>query len=457
MKKRNMWLILLVLALVLALSACQSAPEAEVVVPETSEDVETAVSEPTIEPVAEESVEEAVDEAAAEPVTISFWYPYAEGSWTGDFLTEKIGEFNAANPHINVEGQSFTDYGSVVEGLQRSAIAGDLPGVATIAYGGGEYMVNSGLAMPIESYLGEEADAYLADFYPTLLEASTVNGEVYGVPWALSVAEIFYHADLFEQAGLDPDNPPQTWEEFLDAAQQIHDKLGIYGATFAMDDTWTFETAVRSNGGSFVSGDGQLVTLDDETAVATLEDWATGAENGAILYNADFMETLQTFGAQQVAMFGVSSYGTLYYKDNMPTVRAMPWPAAEGHQIQSPAGGNSLFLFGNNDAEREAAAQFIMFLTSPEANAEWAMNSGYLPTRQSSLAIMDEFVTGFENYETAVTSIQNVVPVVQYPGEDDPLIGQALMDAIEAAMLGEKDAATALQEANTSVNSLAEN
>jgi len=71
--------------------------------------------------------------------------------------------------------------------------------------------------------------------------------------------------------------------------------------------------------------------------------------------------------------------------------------------------------------------------------------------------MMDEFVAGFENYETAVSGIENVVPVVQYPGEDDPLIGQALMDAIEAAMLGEKDAATALQEANASVNGLAEN
>jgi ABC-type glycerol-3-phosphate transport system substrate-binding protein len=150
----------------------------------------------------------------------------------------------------------------------------------------------------------------------------------------------------------------------------------------------------------------------------------------------------------------VSSYGTLIYRDAMPSVGAMPWPAAEGYSVMSPAGGNSLYVFGNNDAERQAAADFIVFLTNPEANAEWAMNSGYLPTRQSSLDELADFIDGFDNYQTAVDGIANVVPAVQFPGENDPLIRQHIMDAIEAALLGEQDAATALTEANQQINDL---
>jgi sn-glycerol 3-phosphate transport system substrate-binding protein len=144
----------------------------------------------------------------------------------------------------------------------------------------------------------------------------------------------------------------------------------------------------------------------------------------------------------------------LIYKDIAPLVMAMPWPAAEGYTIKSPAGGNSLYVFGNNDAERAAAAKLVVFLTNTEANAEWAMNSGYLPTRQSALDSMTDFITGFDNYQTAVDGISNVVPAVQFPGKNDPLIRDYIMDALEAALLGEKDAATALTEANEEINTL---
>ena len=176
--------------------------------------------------------------------------------------------------------------------------------------------------------------------------------------------------------------------------------------------------------------------------------------DGSILYNADFFETLQTFGAGQVAMFAVSSYGTLYYKEVLPLAMAMQWPAGEGFTIKSPAGGNSLYIFGNNDLEREAAAKFVVYLNNPDANAEWAMNSGYLPTRASSLEKLADFIEGFDNYQVAVSEIEFVVPPVQFPGGEDLQIRQYIMEAIEAALLGASDAATALAEANAKINEL---
>lgn len=446
MKRRILFVFILILAI--GLAACKPA--------ETQEPTEEpVVEEPVVEePEVEEPVVEEPEPEEVEPVKIAFWYPYGEGSWTGDFLAGKIDEFNEANPEIIVMGQSFEDYGSIVEGIQRAAAGKDLPGVVTIAYGFDEYIVRSGLATPLTDLLGEESDTFFDDFFPSLIEATIFDGEIYGVPLALSVAEVFYHSDVFEQAGLDPDNPPETWEQFIETAGVIHEELGIYGAAFALDDMWIYETAVRSNGGELISEDGETALLDSEIAIRTLSDWAAGTADGSIIYNADFFETLQSFGAQQVAMFAVSSYGTLIYADIAPLVRAAPWPAGEGCAIKSPAGGNSLYVFGNNDAEREAAAKLVVFLTNPKANAEWAMNSGYLPTRKSSLDEMEDFIEGFDNYRIAVDGIKNVVPAVQFPGDNDPLIREHIMDAIEAALLGEKDAEAALIEANDKINEL---
>ena len=423
--------ILLLLAMVLAVG-CQPTPAPEPV-----------VEQPEV--VTEEKV-------VVEEVEIAFWYPYGEGSWTGDFLTQKIAEYNASNPNVTVVGQSYDSYTAIVEALQRASAANNLPGVATIGYGFDEYIVNSGIATPINKLLGSDAKAYLDDFFPSLVEVTTFNGDTYGVPLALSVAEVFYHSDVFEQAGLDPANPPTTWKEFLAVAQTIHDELGIYGATFALDDPWTFETTVRSNGGAFLDDAGAPV-LDSEIAVAALDDWGAGVASGALLYNADFFETLQTFGAQQVAMFATSSYGTLIYKEIAPLVMAMPWPAEEGQVARIPAGGNSLYVFGNSDAERAAAADFIQFLTSTEANAEWAMNSGYMPTRTSSLAAIDDFIKDFDNYKTAIEAIDNVVPPTQF-GTFALQANQYIMDAIEAVMLGAQSAQDALGAANQKIADL---
>ena len=398
------------------------------------------------------TAEQAEAVATEEPVEIAFWYPYGEGSWTGDFLNTKIDEFNGAHPTITVVGQSYDSYTAIIEALQRASAADNLPGVATIGYGFDEYIVNSGIATPINDLLGDDAEAFLGDFFPSLINVTTFNGKTYGVPLALSVAEIFYHSDVFEQAGLDPDDPPATWEEFLETAETIHDKLGIYGAAFALDDPWTFEATVRSNGGEFLDATG-TPELNSDVAIAALSDWGKGTADGSILYNADFYETLQTFGAQEVAMFATSSYGTLIYKESAPLVKAMPWPAAEGEVAQSPAGGNSLYVFGNSDAERKAAAEFITFLTSAEANADWAMNSGYLPTRNESLEAIDDFVADFDNYKVAVNGIENVVAPTQF-GTNALEANQIIMNAIESVMLGAENAETALGTANQEISDL---
>lgn len=430
-RPRSLFVLLLVVAL---LAAC--APAA----------VEEPVTE--VEPVEEEVVTEVEETEPEGPVEIAFWYPYGEGSWTGDFIAAQIDAFNAANPDVIVTGQSYESYTAIIEALQRAAAGENLPGVATIGYGFDEYIVNSELATSYNVLLGDEAEAYLGDFFPSLTEVTTFDGETYGVPLALSVAEVFYHSDVFEAAGLDPANPPTTWTEFLAAAETIHDELGIYGATFALDDPWIFETTVRSNGGAFLTDDGPQ--LDSDIAVAALSDWGVGAADGSILYNADFFETLQTFGAQQVAMFATSSYGTLIYADIAPLVMAMPWPAGDGYVAQIPAGGNSLYVFGNTDAERAASAQFVTFLTSAEANAEWAMNSGYLPTRTASLEAMGDFIVGFDNYEIAIEAIDNVVPPTQF-GTQALQANQYIMEAIEAVMLGAGSADDVLTDANASL------
>lgn len=53
---------------------------------------------------------------------------------------------------------------------------------------------------------------------------------VWAIPYNTVIMTLMYRKDLFLQAGLDPDVPPATWDEFFEAAKRIHDpRRGVYG------------------------------------------------------------------------------------------------------------------------------------------------------------------------------------------------------------------------------------
>lgn len=66
-------------------------------------------------------------------------------------------------------------------------------------------------------------------------------GRTYYIPWNATTQMMIYNKALFIEAGLDPDNPPETWEEFLIAAEKISalparkDGNKIYGTVFWND------------------------------------------------------------------------------------------------------------------------------------------------------------------------------------------------------------------------------
>ena len=90
---------------------------------------------------------------------------------------------------------------------------------------------------------GEWKDSFSAK---AALELYGQDGEYYGVPWTWGAVGILYNKDLFPKAGLDPENPPATWTDFLAAVQTLKD-AGITPIAIGEADKWP--------GHSGVSGD----------------------------------------------------------------------------------------------------------------------------------------------------------------------------------------------------------
>lgn len=91
-----------------------------------------------------------------------------------------------------------------------------------------------------------------ADFDPKVMSTLTRDGKVYGLPESMYSLGLIYNRTLFAAAGLDPDNPPKTWDEFRAAAKQITKRTGQVGyapITTNNSGGWHLTAMTYANGG----------------------------------------------------------------------------------------------------------------------------------------------------------------------------------------------------------------
>ena len=86
---------------------------------------------------------------------------------------------------------------------------------------------DGGLVKPLTEVVGPEALDWegWSVIPPGLQQILGYDGQIYGIPYGTDAREIWYRTDLFEQAGLPADWQPTSWQEWLDAARTIKEKL----------------------------------------------------------------------------------------------------------------------------------------------------------------------------------------------------------------------------------------
>lgn len=142
---------------------------------------------------------------------IVWWTP----SWGQARATELARQFEAANPDLKVTIEM-----TVADGLptriQTALRSGAPPDLIEAQHGWVVPYAQAGLLAPLDDVV---ASADRADYLPAALDYDTWDGHLWGAPFRIETHALLYNKRLFREAGLDPDRPPQTWSETLDAAR----------------------------------------------------------------------------------------------------------------------------------------------------------------------------------------------------------------------------------------------
>ncbi len=352
---------------------------------------------------------DALDDASG-PVEVTLWFGLA-GDLPG-VLEGLAAEYNASQDAVVVDVQNQTDYESVVDKFVQFGV-NERPELILAP----EYVVQSfaqsELFIPVESCIA--ADEYPTDaFLPGALGAYALSGTQWGMPFNASNPVLYYNRLMFEAAGLDPDDPPLTFEELRAVSQQLVDSgaaahgLVVDNARDSGTGGASFEQWYGRAGVPFAdNGNGRLaptteVFLDDPQAFDILTFMAGLVDSGlavsvgenaggqagllkladaaapaamAIETSAALTTVLAALGGGLIPGLTADDVGVAF----------MPGPSdSPGAQI----GGGALWIpAGKSDAEAAAAWDFIQFLADAQTQSTWADATGYIPVRTDAVEL----------------------------------------------------------------------
>jgi multiple sugar transport system substrate-binding protein len=331
----------------------------------------------------------AIAGAKAQAVEIEYWQYVFDARIKA--MNELIKRFEAANPGIKVKHTTFP-YADYQTKIAAAVPAGQGPDVVQLYYGWLDNFVGAKFIQPLPRDAFPH-DVIEKEFYP-IVQTMKRDGEYYGLPTAVRTLALFYNKKLFQEAGLDPNKPPQTLDEYLEAAKKTvkRDAAGNMlsaGAVIDMpgqDLHWWREVLLRQMGGKPYSDDSKTVAYDSEAGAKAL-NWYADLQRVHKVGQAGFMDEGQAaFRAGRAAMtvdgsFRLGAFGG---------IKTFEWGVAELPASADGKRSNFASYWVNaitakpTGAKLEAAKKFMAFTTSPEAMQVWLDMVGELPARKAA-------------------------------------------------------------------------
>lgn len=398
--------------------------------------------------------------AQAEQTKLTMYYPVAVGGPLTKIVDGLVADFEAANPDIDVEAIYAGNYNDArIKAL--AALQSGEPAQLSVMFSIDIYdLIEQDAIVAFDDIVEtDEERAWLDSFYPALMENGQTLGKTWGIPFQRSTIVMYYNKDMFREAGLDPENPPATWDELTKAAKALTDAdAGRYGLMIPSTGYpyWMFGALSMQSGQVLMNGNGTETYFDDPAVIEALEYWrALGAEYGVMPEGTIEWGTLrQNFLEGKTAMMWHSTGNLTAVKNNADFdfgVAMLPAKTQRG----TPTGGGNFYIFKEtSEDDRRAAMRLIRHLTSPEVAADWSIKTGYIGISPASYQTeaLQKYVEEFPPAKVARDQLNYAT--AELSTYQTGRVRKLLDDAIQAALTGQKEPAEALQEAQTQAERL---
>ena len=375
-------------------------------------------------------------------------------------------------PSVGVSSTALaTSVASARVALQRFS---DILNQLTVMYNAGDaadLAQASGVHVPSLQMMGALAPAedlfpadFLSDLYEPLYELLEFDGKHWGIPWGGAQFGFLYNRDLMEQAGLDPNDPPETFTEFQDAVRTARENLPSDVVIMGIDTSlrvFGFEHNYPFILGSGAEPFATEVPQFDTPEVRNYLSWVReAAENNYVLPGKKLGEfrplaaqgrLLFMFDQQHIKGTVRSINPDISVEDFNETWGLAPMPANPEGEHQTSSGDHQLIIFSDSPHQEEAALFAQYLVDSDYALENYIQYMGMTPATESGVERFpafteDPILNGF---------IEKIIPItVPMPyGPKYSEYALAFMAGVQEAMTSNKS----IDEISASMQAQVEN
>jgi multiple sugar transport system substrate-binding protein len=349
----------------------------------------------------------------ADQTVVRFWAMGREG----EVVTDLIPEFERTHAGIRIKVQQLP-WSAAHEKL-LTAFAGDsTPDAGQLGNTWIPEFVALHALAPLDAVIAGSKQIDRHDYFPGIWDTNIVDGKLYGVPWYVDTRILFYRRDLLAQAGFSA--PPRSWAELQQMLAAIKQSAGPdrYAILLPLNEFEPLLALALQQDEPLLRDGGRWGNFENPGFRKALRFYVQMFRHGWAppLTNADVSNVWTEFARGYFSFYITGPWNIGEFKRRLPPelqdswmTAPLPGPNGPGASI---AGGSSLVIFDRSRV-KDAARQWIEYLSQPDIQRRFHDLTGDLPPRRMSWSegrlAQDPYASAFRD------QLERVKPVPKVP------------------------------------------
>lgn len=353
--------------------------------------------------------------------------------------------------HVRLELYAPSDaYSSRVRASAQTNTLPDIFGVLGESRDLASY-IKSGHVMNLQDAMTANNKAWYKEFFSKALANNTFEADnqygvtpgIYGVPVDVMNIQMLYNKDLFKQAGLNPDQAPQTWKEWMEVWRKLK-AAGIPGMVSGWGETWMID-CFANNMAFNIMGEKKVLDTYRGKVPYTDPDWIKvlslfddmRKENLLVPSMVTMINKTaeQTFANGKAAFAFNGSWCVNVYRGMNPNLNysaMLPPRASNRYPMRIWGGAGSSFMVNAKSEKQAQAIEFLKWLSGPEPQATLSKETMNLPANKASVGQLPGQLASFGSQMDMTTHPS------QWPVAEIPTVIEAFDKGIQSILIGEK-------------------
>lgn len=347
------------------------------------------------------SVAVAMPARAAAPrspsVTVSVWTAYTHGLLSA--FNTLVSRFEAKYPNVQIQVSSLPNYTALQQKEQSAILAGNTPTIGQAYESWVQQYMQNNAVQSLAPYINNKKTGLsskdIGDFFKGDWADGLLGKQRVMMPFSKSDIVLYFDGPMLRRAGIK--SPPNTWTQFAADCKKltkIQDGRATQWCTtlqapeaewFAWEQEWGNKILAKGNHAAFGNANGAAPVAFFQKLVK--------AKEMVISQTTNYQDEADFDAGKAAFDIGTSAGLTYEIAGASPGVavgEAM-FPAGPKGRVTELYGAPLMMFKKATSAEKQAAWNFMKWLTEPAQTAYWAENTGYMPVRRSALALMKSY------------------------------------------------------------------